>query len=88
MTIDFKGLKANARKFCWQITQSQHIVGRAHRLEAVLINNQHQVFEPVMGRHQGTLPDRPFIQLTVANDGVHLLIRSLSLQPKGDANAH
>ena len=83
MTVDLESLKAKAREFCWKITQSQYIVSRAHRLETVLINKQHQVAQPVMGRHKCTLPDRTFVQLTVANDSVNLLVRFLSVTVQG-----
>ena len=88
VAIDLECFKSKAIEFGRKVSQSKHIVSCAHRLKAVLVDNHHEVIQAVMGRHKRSFPDGPFVELTITDDCVHLLVRVLALESQSNANTY
>ena len=67
--------------------ESQHLLGPADALDAVAIDEPHDVGQPAMGNEQGRLPGAPLVELAVGGEAEEAPVASVENRPQGHPGA-
>ena len=73
---------AEGRPLVRQRPGGHNLLRGAVQLHPVAVNDRNQVVQLELGRGHGRLPDRALVKLTVAEDGVHIVVQPLQPHPQ------
>ena len=79
VAIDLNCVPAKAGPFSGHVTGIHDLFGGPAKLETILVDDCHQIFQFVMGCSHGGFPNRTFVAFAVAHedDGIQLEIYGL-----------